>query len=470
MMTGTPVLPRLDRARFSAFKTNQRPLLVLVIGDYASPLCDSAISKMASMSLEFSSQALIAVITESQATEIFAEVKLETPFLAYYIHGKLFYSAEYNDDELALAFTIRNWIHGPRFANNYLDLYKMLGDTPLSIVTTEDSINEAFQLHPQIAQLYGSVELIITVKSVFTRLNISERFAVYNQLDQNLNGFDNLSDFAKAQEPHYKILSSKGGDGLVAAVFDYDLTKEYRDMLYSLKEKFSDFTFGLANEKLFEKYFDFTHKKLEDFPQYLIFDLDDGFYYPMPENETFENYIQIVSENKIEKVFMSEPESNEIDDEVMKLVGSTYKGFVEDRHYDAVVLYDTPENSPYIYELFRSTAEKVTELVENINFAFIDPTKNASPHKLPTIYTTPHIELFRKDGTSIPMLNIVSQEGLLRFLHHFSTFGAKIPTSEMSKEQAKIEKSRIERIYPISYANYIEMYNKMFASIYSSEI
>lgn len=492
--TETPILLQFTDKELSYTKNLYRPFIVLVIS-YARSYNNEAVEIMSQMSLEFGEKVLFGLILDSQSKQIYEDIQkslnnqsqpLRPPFIAYYDVGRLIYCTNFIYDEVAISSTINFWLKGPKSVSNSEELFQSLGNTPISIISKKSMLKEAFNITSKALKFSGPIELIQAEDELFNTINLTDyNFAVFVDDDKSINGFSNLEDFFKYSQPHFKVLNLNDAtsnlydepENTVVSIFDTDLKIEYNNTLYELKEKYPQYLYGLAHtNSLFELYSDYTHQKIENFPEFLIFNREEKFYYPLPENlKKSQNsisfilgeYVKSVNDGKIQKVYMSEEinESISNENEVTKLVGKTFENFVNDTEKDSLIFFGVPDDYPYYYKYFMNAKKNISSLGINLKFGYIEPNRNSSPYRFPKIYSNPHIELYLKDGTMIPMLNIINEEGILRFLHFFLPEGNFILSTNFTNAQVRTEKYRISSIYKNNYDDYMDLFNSMFENI-----
>ena len=494
--TETPILVRFTDKELSYTKNLYRPFILLVISDYSRSYNNEAIEIMAQMSLEFGEKVLIGLITESQSKQVYDDIRknlqnqtyiIRPPFIAYYDIGRLVYYTSFLYDEVAIANTLNFMLNGPKSVSNSEELLQTLGNTPLSIISKKSMLKEAFNITSQALKIFGPTELIQVDDTLFEAINLKDyNYAVFVKDDMSINGFSNFEDFIESSRTHFKVLNLDDvtinvyddAENTVVGIFDTDLKLEYNNTLYELKERHPQFLYGLASTKpLFDLYSYYTHHEITKYPDFLIFNREEKFYYPIPETLKNNNnisiilneYVNQVIEGNIQKVYMSEElnETNSKKDEngVTRLVGKTFEQFVNDTEKDSLIFFGIPENWPYYYKYFINAKENISSIGLDLKFGYIEATKNSSPYRFPKIYSNPHIELYLRDGTMVPMLNIVNEEGILRFLHFFLPEGNLILSSNFTESQARSERYRISSIYKNFYDDYIDLFNSMFDNL-----
>ncbi|KAH0791494.1 Thioredoxin family protein [Histomonas meleagridis] len=468
--TSTPKFKNYTDIEFQDVISQNPVVLALVIGPHPHPLSEQAQYLFSNSLNIFSKRALFTLLISSDVPQLVSTFQYENPFLVLFQSGRIYNSCECPTSEDAFMFLLNNWLienRGPVKTLN--DLRATLSSTLYTLISKEKYVNDAnSNLYLALPEI-GSCELITAKPELFDELNMSnEMFLLFRSQDLTIVPVQNsTSSILEKSIPLYKEFTKYDimqENITFAAIFSRGFEKSYHENLYQLSNLFPKIRFGVVPYHLYPTVQHIFPNDIT-FPNFYVFNPDNGYFYP--HDKLFDNvefrsdeflvkakeYINDIMTDKIARQYFSEEIPEIIENEsVQKIVGLTYKDFIENESYDAVVLY-SPEFGPKeVFQMFIETADEVAKSGnDKIKFGILDPIRNASPLGFPVFVQRPHIEIFPRGSknNSMPMLSLMNRNGFLRFLNDCSTSKIDLDIPELTKEEALKETDELAPKYEL---------------------
>lgn len=522
-----PALKQLNATSFKDLKNEKKILVALILPD------NSPIEQQTYMLTVFSSIIPIysyiadfAFFLSSDLPPSLAKVPVAPPTLCIFFDGKLALACPLPQSEASLAFFIGSWIDpNPEIIQTKEQLYQALAEVPLALIVREGrsfytpSTNPKDQVSLDIKAIMILTEALPFIESCII-VRISDilmiemfadttnpddiaNFALYRKADHTIVPLPNNKDMAptvyNATKPFYGELTD------LTLTRSYDVFAAYILPENETSEDVNDgeilLTYGISSNDKYQQFrFVVSQNNTNRFisqivrdsvtgPDFIVFSYSDGYYYPHDGSlknlsitdekwkEAAKKYLDSIIYNRNPKKFFSQTLQNKNDGKkgqaLYKLVGTTYKDFVEDKNKDVAILYiDNEENdeekavieslAQTVDFLFQGKSEKEIES-STISFGYININENSSPLHYPIISSVPQFMLFPAKNKTDYRLMLSSFEiiNFNRFLNKSMTL--KPPTSNGEIEYIPYDKmsAQMESFYfSMKHRNLPPMYQR----------
>lgn len=434
VLTQTSFLPSVG-GNFDNIISENDKVIVLVTSNKITDKEYVDIQIMSEISVEFTEDVFFGIMYEEEAGRVLSKGNFSLPCVAYFERKELVTVFEVPYHHLNTAFVLRNLIYGPRKAESFDELKEYFSDTELTILTREEDYAECFELMKSNEYGIPSFEIVKISKELFDELELNgHKFGIFRSFDSFVEPFDDLESLKVVLIPKFSDLKPKDiaeSNATFAVILDYDCLTEYKQILINYSLEYPEFRFGFPTSEIFQ-YYTFSTKKELNLPTYWIFNYREGYSYELPENATFGEYLSMVRDGKIQKMYISEdiPENN--DEQIYQLVGKTYADFINNNE-NVLILYSDPSRVPDKIEEYKELASLLKD--SNINFTYININSNSSPKGFPELTLLPDIHLFTKDNKEgIYMPSRFSINNILRFL--IQTLGISYTEPEYTYDEA----------------------------------
>lgn len=511
-----PALQQLNATSFQNLKNDKKILVTLVLPDNI-PIEQQTymLTLFSSIIPIYSSIANFAFFLSRDVPPVLAKVPTAPPIVSIFFDGKLAIACPLPQTEASLAIFIGSWIDPePKIIQTKEELYQSLASVPLALIVREGrDIFSAYDENNQKDQVSNDIKAIMMLSETFpfigtciivrisdilmieitinnTDLNGITNFALYRQSDRSIVPLENNKDMSatlyNATKPFYGQLTEMiltRSENVYAA---YILPKSQRSQDINDGELF--LTYGISSDKKYQQLFRFvvsennTNRFISQIirdavsgPDFIVFSYSDGYYYPNDGSlknlpitdkkwkEEAEKYLDSIINHKIQKKFFSQTLKDKNDGKkgsgLYKLVGTTYKDFVENPNKDVAILYVDNEDdneakgaidslSNTIDQIFKGKDDKEIES-STISFGYININENSSPLHYPIISSVPQFMLFpAKNKTDFRlMFSSFEMINFNRFLNKSMTL--KPPTSNGEIEYIPYDKmsAQMESFY-----------------------
>lgn len=400
----------------------------------------------------FSSDAVFVIYDHDDAKNKAEKIGLNVPIVFYYDNCSLVTSYPYLDNEVGFAKILQLIFHNEDspVALTKADLYKLIGDLNFAILApSQNDFQIGIKIHQNLSSNYAEIDVVRVSPDVLNEIGLnSEQPALYRKEDSCIVSFkvgspdfiDDLRSFINAALPVYKIYNAADFINEKYEMFVFTspiFTDEMKDFLFEIAPRFPEFNFGyLMPEflKLGDVAFDDHYQNRTDMHfcnfarrwQVEIDDIFDWEFIKQPFNkekwtQATEKAIKIIKSGRGKK-FITEPIPKPISGSLIKkIVGSTYKSFINDSDHDILMMYIVANctRCKQVKPIFINFVKEFNSTGKTfLKFGWINLDKNSSEEPFPYIPGFPHFELFpAKNKTAHEMLRgPKSRDNLVRFL------------------------------------------------------
>ncbi|OHS99613.1 hypothetical protein TRFO_33874 [Tritrichomonas foetus] len=486
-----PAIQQLNEKTFAEFKPVNQVLIALILPDSSSAEQQSFMLTIFSSVIPFySNMASFAFFRASEAPSLADSIPTAPPAIVFFFQGNLMFSCPLPMSETTLSLLVASWVD-PEYdiSNSKEELFSALGGVPLALLTKERFGMQANLFVTSSLSFIGSCIVLRVSDQLFSEITENAQhcsFAMYRYSDRTIvpipdiilpNGTVNQGNITQdalynSTRPFNGVLTSSilaSRPELYACFVNDSFNPTANDkVLYKLGEKHykSDFRFVSATPETFPLISQITRSNITA-PDFFVFSYTYGFYYPhdglltgidMEDPRWFDladAYIQKILNGTIPRKYFSEPETDEMHGKYLKkLVGTTFKDFVEDPTKDVVVVFhDGDERATADLEALSSVLND--DVCKNIKFGYINIDINSSPLRYPICFDTTTVFLFpAKNKTDVRvMFSPMIQDSVLRFLNQSTTLEHDFevpPTDEMTAQMELFMFSmRSKRVPPI---------------------
>lgn len=444
--TRNSLVPTVDLSHISSTKTNFKKIYVgFKDGEDDNFIRSISILNAAKI---YQNKIKFYFLNDADASELANRNNVQLPALFLYEGRRFVSSCPYPDSDSAALHFYKLFANDvPKTCMNPGDLFPRIGNSPFTIICSPQSYMKARKLCLSASSQMGSMGLIPVTKNVFSYLGFKDDSLLLFRTEDSLfvEITYNIEELYSKSYPSFRYLmdSDLRGEGVVIfALIAPALTNEYSDFLYEVGINNEHFTVGYLPKNL-HPYAqmvcrkEFTDKTVD----IVIFSYDGGFYYPTSSefNESFfrrpfditswvsksNRLLSKIEDGTIQYEFITEEEPPISDDNLQKLVGTTYADFVNDSEHDVVILYkrDNCEHCDKFFPIFRDFSNNCTNIT-TVKFGWIDIIKNAARTPYPYMPGVPHVELFPAKGKSesVPIKGGHSSTALERLLKDEGSF------------------------------------------------
>lgn len=400
----------------------------------------------------FSSEAVFVIYEHDQAKAHAAKLGMNLPIIFYYNNKKLITTYPYIDNEISFI-KILNLILNPentQIALTKNDLYSIIGDLNFAILApTQEKFELSLKLHENVSSSFGEVDVIKISPELLIELGFDSKSTVLFRKEDSCivplktgskNFNDDVHSFYDASKPVYKLYQGAdfiNEDFQMFFLTSPKLTDEMRDFLYEIALVYLQYNFGWLKSEYLPIGQHMTQNTFENklgmhfgnVARRWYVDLEDIFTYefirqPFDKKkwtQRTEKAIQVI-ENGRKRIYVSEPIPQSTPGSLIKkIVGLSYKDFINDPDHDILMLYITSNNT-----LWRDFKPSYINFVKEFNrtgktflkFGWIYLDRNSSEEPFPYIPSIPHLELFpAKNKSKHEMIRGgKSRDNIVRFL------------------------------------------------------
>lgn len=511
-----PALQQLNASSFQNFKSDKKILVALVLPDNIPAEQQTYILTLFSSIIPiYSNLANFAFFLSSDVPPLLAKVPVSPPLISLFFDGKLALACPLPQTEASLAFFVGSWIDPePNLIKTKEQLYQSLSGVPLALIVREnkdfyssyaennqkDQVSLDIKAIMILSETLPFIEtcIIVRISDVLmleltvdnSNSNDIPNFALYRQSDRSIVPLPNNKDMSatlyNATKPFYgqltDLILTRSEDIYAAYILpegqnSEDINNGELFLTYEISsdEKYKQAFRFVVSENNTNRFISQIVRDVVTGPDFIVFSYTDGYYYPhdgtlknlpITDNKwkyAAKRYLDSIIEHKIDKKFFTQTLKDKNDGKkgsaLYKLVGTTYKDFVENPNKDVAILYiDNEDNneekgiieslSNTIDQIFKGKSDKEIES-STISFGYININENSSPLHYPIISSVPQFMLFpAKNKTDYRlMLSSFEMINFNRFLNKSMTL--KPPTSNGEIEYIPYDKmsAQMESFY-----------------------
>ena len=403
--------------------------------------------------LHYSNDAVFVIYQEEYAKAEAEKMGSDLPFAFYYENKKLASGYPYLDNEAGFVRILELIFHhdDPLVVLTVDELYRSIGDLNFAILApTPELYLNGIKLHFNQSVFLAEIDVIKVAPDVLSELNLDPtQSALFRKEDCCIVSFkslnqdfkDDILSFFNASLPVYKIY--QGADFInenyeMFVLTSPTLTDEMKDFLFEIASKYKEYNFGYLKPDFLkigelvinESFPNKLNIYFCNFARRWYIDIEDIFtwefiHLPFDKNkwmQKIEFTIEKAIKNGRKKNYFSEPVPSPIPGSLIKkVVGLTYKDFINDPEHDVLMMYvgSNCENCRKFKPIFVNFVKEFKATGKTfLKFGWINYEKNSSEEKFPYIPGLPHFELFPAKNKSEhdSLKGMRSRDNLVRFL------------------------------------------------------
>ena len=455
--TALPSILQLNEISFGNFTPTKSVLIALIIPECSFIEKQFYLNIFTQTMTLFSNVADYAYFFMEEAQSLVISIPVQPPALVFFYNGHLVFSSKLPRSEKELIFLLSSWLDPQNdVITTVNDLYGALGNLDLSLITTFENGPQASYIVTNALPYIDSCNIVLVDKKIKDELGIKTEFGLYRNHDKTIvTKMENTSiGLFHASKPFFNYLTPniiKSKNNVFAVYIDNNFS--YDDLkyqkLYNIGEKYNDFMVGVLDAKHVSCIEEVTREKLSNEPTFIVFSYNYGYYYPNEIKgiyiedpkwmEKVDDYLSKIMNHEIKPKYYTEIIPLNQKYYITKLVGKTYKEFVEDTEHDIGVLYiDSPTN---LTEYFQVAKEIYDNGTKSLRLGYINIKENSSPEHYPLFVNLPHFELFplKNKTDSEPMFETKSKESYKRFIKQHMSLPNNIQANKISSSDAQLE-------------------------------
>ena len=380
---------------------------------------------------------IVGLAIGSTIPDIIESVHAQYPFVLCFHYGKLITYFEMPFSEECVIKQLKSVFLPPKqIVESLSELSQFVSESGYTIIARTNTYDDAHKY--MLSSLYdlSLCHIIVAKDRVFEQMDMQNAsFALFRGDDLVIVPCNNsLESLRMAMRPNYSYLTEEdfaNTETLTCAIIypNMNLDEEFHDTLFQLSTEFPQYRWGISDEDTLIYTANAFDYKVEEFPDFGVFNYELGFYYPTKSmfsghqinatwGEKVRDFLHKVQDGSIKKQYLSEqaPEVQE-DPLFTKIVGSTFESFVNDPEKDSIVMFITGEKAKGKSDVLQNIAHELNEKgITSIKFGYINFLMNAGEF-FPQILQATHIQYYRHNSNeTYPMLQTINENGIKRFL------------------------------------------------------
>lgn len=455
--TALPAILQLNEISFGNFTPTKSVLIALIIPDCSFIEKQYYLNVFTEAMISYTNIAEFAYFKMDEAQTLVSSIPVQPPALVFFYNGHLVFSCKFPESEKHLVFLLSSWLDQQNdVIKDVNELYGVLGNLDLSLITTIENGPEASFIVTNTLPYIDSCNVILVEKKVMDDLNIKTKFGLFRNHDKTIvqvEGNTTMSLY-NASKPFFNYLTPQiiqSRNNVFAIYIDDNL--ENNDLkyqkLYEIGEKHTNLMVGVLDAKYIDVVEEVTKEKISNLPAFIVFSKNYGFYYPNEIKgidiehpkwmESVNDYISKIMNHEIKSKYYSDAIPLNQEYYITKLVGETYKEFVNDPEHDIGVLYI--DSTTDINEYIQVAKEIYDNGTKSLRLGYINIKENSSPEHYPLFVNFPHFEIFplKNKTDSEPMFESKSKESYKRFIKQHMSLPNNIKMNEISQSDAQFE-------------------------------
>ena len=428
------------------------------------------------------------ILDENFSSQVSQEEQLQLPILILYRNSTKIATFHYPETDNQFLFLMKSLFskNEPELITNTKQLYPLLGNSPFTILCTQDFYQNAKSLQIQASNQMEMINIIIIDPNTFTELGFPDaHLALFRNEDRTIVRISNdLNVLLFASYPIARTLT-KGdiieSDEIIVCIATNRYSDPLKECLYEVGAKYDEFIVGFLGPRLFSFPEELMNKRLQRGKNVLVFSWKNNFYYDtssvfsqdflkLPFNQSeymkkFDILLQDILHGKIQPTYVSEPIPQENNNSVSKVVGKTYSYFINDPNHDTLVFFMREDcaHCAHFEKVFKDFADECRQNnLDWLKFGEIDITKNSCETPYPFMTGVPLVYIFPKNISNRDWLKGGKDRmSLIRFINRRGS--SELPFFEEPLDSKKSQMEMVNLIstmrnYPPKEQNLIRRY------------
>lgn len=406
-------------------------------------------------------------ITEEYANEISQSLKIDLPVILLYENGRRIATFEYPPQDNAFIRIVQIFLDIHTEIDSFDHFTDVIGSSKYTIITTNDYYDEAKIIHYNLSITLGMIDIILVERQLLDDMRINYPMALYRNEDSKLIGlYGEINEFMNASIPiccKLELADILVEEKTLVVISSNRYSDEMKEILYKVGKMHPSFVFGFLGPRLAAYAEQTLNQRFNRGKNVAIFNWKENFYYntstyftkeylSRPINSSsfidkFNSLLNDIEMNILKPMYASEsiPETNTT---IQKLVGKTYKYYINDREKDVVVLYERAdcEHCAEFLPIFANFA-KECENEKFIKFGYIDVTKNSFEGRYPFMDGVPHVRIFpmRNKTDDDCLREGFDRTSLIRFINLCGS--QKLSIEEPEVDRMKLKQDLLKLVY-----------------------
>ena len=445
-------------------------------------------------SLLYGNEVDFVTLDENYSQQISINQQIQLPILLLYDNNENIATFRYPETENQFFFLMSTLFdENPiSYANNLTELYSQLGNSPFSLISSKNSLNEAKSLQLKASSKMEMINLIIISQNLFNELssntnNDTSKLFLYRNEDQMIVDINNdINTLLLSSFPVFRTLTKLDiieSDETIICIASNRNHELYKDLLFDIGYQYEEFLVGYLGPRLYSFPEEIMGHRLPRGRNILAFNWKHNYYYDTTKifpksflqekfdlnlyKEKIHQLIEDIHSGKNKPIYASEEIPDDNDKKtVKKVVGKTYSDFINDNQHDTIILYmrEDCKHCSEFESVFNNFADECyQENLTWLKFGQIDITKNSCEIDFPFIVGVPTVYVFPKDNkTNIDWLHgKLDRNSLIRFINRRGSQKLPFEEEKIDKRKAQLEMFQlISNIgkYPEKEQNMIRRY------------
>ena len=349
-------------------------------------------------------------------------------------------------------------------------LYKILGDFPYTLLCRPNESQEAIDYALQAAPFIGPVDVRIVTQDLLRKLGFENASLVmFRDEDESLSETElTLESVLRVSLPIYRILTVDDLENeLCFAITAKYLTNDIKEFLFEFGKNEIPFVIGFIPRPLRSVVSRVIGREFSQEPDVAFVHLGNSTYFQLSMfdsllNKTFNTdewlragneFIRQYNANELIQMYPSEDIPTEQISNVTKVVGLTYRDFINDPEHDVVMFYMRP-SCPHCRKFIPTFEEFADEChsFESLKFGMIDIDANAVEGGFPFNLGVPHLVIFpaKAKADNRPIIGERTRGTFITFINQFGS--TRIPLEASNYDPSGLTNELYEVISSIDYA------------------
>ena len=391
--------------QFTAILKKQQ-FVVAALLDSSSDRFEANIETFSKLPTIFSEEVKFCVLTSQKARKSISKYGIGSidPEIAFFLNGEHQYTIPFPTNELELMTIVDVFLRPETpLLNTEEQVMQAITDTTITIITIPQLLAQSKQIAAELSRSIGSFSIIQTKPEVLKKMGYSgTKPCVYRKTDKVIQEIEDPAAFISRSIPSFYPKFSEDlldiADRPVAIlIVENKPTKEQKEKMAELGEKFDSFIFTIANKSIVETFQHLDAFKVREYPSFFIADQNSAFFFPVQKfDNNVDQYIQNIISGKVDKILPSEPIPTKQEDPwVEKVVGKNYLDFVNDPTKDVVMFY-LEEDLDGLRAAHKFGKYVKKNHIDDIKVGYINIDMNTVDGPFPHLVFSPQVNVFPK--------------------------------------------------------------------------